>query len=218
MTIKVVIADDHPLVREGLHRYLDEEEDIRVVGEASDGVELLQVIESSESPPDIILLDVNMPGMDGLEAAKEIRRRHPHPEAELVMLSAFDDRELVVESVRAGARGYLLKTGDTEQVIRTTRLVASGTMVIDPQLIPMLVDELIPGEVTAMRSAMPTLTSRETEVLQLAAYGQANREIAERLSISPDAVKKHLEHIFQKLSVHDRTEAVAVALREGLVS
>ena len=216
MTIRVVIADDHPLVREGLRRYLDGEADILVVGEASDGRELLEVIDSSDAPPDIVLLDVSMPGMGGVEAARQIRTRHP--ESDVVMLSAFDERDFVVASVRAGARGYILKTGDTDQVIRATRLVASGTMVIDPSLIPLLVDELLPGERPARAATTSSLTARESEVLQLAAYGKTNREIAQRLSSSPEAVKKHLEHIFQKLHVHDRTEAVAVAIREGLVS
>src|SRR2546423_3398300 len=128
-TIKVVIADDHSLVRQGLRRYLDMAEDIDVVGEASNGEEALAMVEKEQ--PDIVLLDIRMPGVDGLEAARMIRERFPNVGA--IMLTAYDDRQFVVEAVRAGARGYVLKARDAEHLIQTGRLVAGGDMVIDPQ-------------------------------------------------------------------------------------
>ena len=131
MTIKVAIADDHSLVRQGLRRYLDMADGIEVIGEASNGKELLDLVESSG--PDIALIDIRMPEMDGLEAAREIRDKHP--KIGVIMLTAYDDRQFVVEAVRSGARGYVLKARDAEHLIQTVRLVAGGNMVIDPQLV-----------------------------------------------------------------------------------
>jgi DNA-binding NarL/FixJ family response regulator len=210
-TVRVVIADDHSLVRQGLRRYLDMAEDIEVVGEAADGAETLALVEQTK--PDIALLDIRMPEMDGLEAARRIRDKHP--EIGVIMLTAYDDRQFVVEAVRSGARGYVLKARDAEHLIQTVRLVAGGNMVIDPQLVVALAEELSQAKERDRRAE--TLTAREVEVLQLLAFGHTNRDIAEKLYISPDTVKTHLEHIFEKLGASDRTAAVAEALRRRLI-
>ena len=211
VTIKVAIADDHSLVRQGLRRYLDMADGIDVVGEASNGVELLALVEKED--PDIALVDIRMPEMDGLEAAREIRDKHP--KVGVIMLTAYDDRQFVVEAVRSGARGYVLKARDAEHLIQTVRLVAGGNMVIDPQLVVALAEELSTAKERDRKAE--TLTAREIEVLQLLAFGHTNRDIAERLYISPDTVKTHLEHIFEKLGASDRTAAVAEALRRRLI-
>jgi len=211
MTIKVAIADDHSLVRQGLRRYLDTADDIEVVGEAANGEEAIDLID--EASPDIVLLDIRMPEMDGLEAARKIRDRFP--QVGVIMLTAYDDRQFVVEAVRAGARGYVLKARDAEHLIQTVRLVAGGNMVIDPQLVVALAEELSQAKERDRKAE--TLTAREIEVLQLLAFGHTNRDIAERLYISPDTVKTHLEHIFEKLGASDRTAAVAEALRRRLI-
>jgi two-component system, NarL family, response regulator DegU len=209
--IKVLIADDHSLVRQGLRRYLDMADDIEVVGEAANGEEAIALVERAS--PDIVLLDIRMPEMDGLEAARKIRERFPNVGA--IMLTAYDDRQFVVEAVRAGARGYVLKARDAEHLIQTVRLVAGGNMVIDPQLVVALAEELSQAKERDRRAE--TLTAREIEVLQLLAFGHTNRDIAEKLFISPDTVKTHLEHIFEKLGASDRTAAVAEALRRRLI-
>jgi two-component system response regulator DegU len=211
VSIKVLIADDHSLVRQGLRRYLDMAEDIDVVGEASNGEEAIAMVEKEQ--PDIVLLDIRMPGVDGLEAARMIRERNPKVGA--IMLTAYDDRQFVVEAVRAGARGYVLKARDAEHLIQTVRLVAGGNMVIDPQLVVALAEELSQAKERDRKAE--TLTAREIEVLQLLAFGHTNRDIAEKLFISPDTVKTHLEHIFEKLGASDRTAAVAEALRRRLI-
>ncbi|MCJ7832597.1 MAG: response regulator transcription factor [Actinobacteria bacterium] len=211
MAIRVAIADDHSLVRQGLRRYLETAEGIEVVGEASNGIELLDLIEKES--PEIALVDIRMPEMDGLEAAREIRERFP--DVGVIMLSAYDDRQFVVEAVRSGARGYVLKARDAEHLIQTVRLVASGNMVIDPQLVVALAEELSDAKEKDRKA--DTLTAREVEVLQLLAFGHTNRDIAEKLFISPDTVKTHLEHIFEKLGASDRTAAVAEALRRRLI-
>ena len=213
MTIKVIIADDHSLVRQGLRRYLEMAGDIDVVGEAANGFEVLKLMENGEGVPDVALLDIRMPEMDGLETARKIRQRHP--EVGVIMLTAYDDRQFVVEAVRAGARGYVLKARDAEHLIQTVRLVAGGNMVIDPQLVVALAEELSTAKERDRKAE--TLTAREIEVLQLLAFGHTNRDIAERLYISPDTVKTHLEHIFEKLGASDRTAAVAEALRRRLI-
>ncbi|MEX0992308.1 MAG: response regulator transcription factor [Actinomycetota bacterium] len=210
-TVRVAIADDHSLVRQGLRRYLETADGIEVVGEAANGRELLEVID--QTSPHIALVDIRMPEMDGLEAAREIRTNHP--EVNVIMLSAYDDRQFVVEAVRAGARGYVLKARDAEHLIQTVRLVASGNMVIDPQLVVALAEELSDAKERDRKA--DTLTAREIEVLQLLAFGHTNKDIAEKLFISPDTVKTHLEHIFEKLGASDRTAAVAEALRRRLI-
>ena len=211
MAIRVAIADDHSLVRQGLRRYLETAEGIEVVGEASNGRELVDLV--AETSPEIALVDIRMPEMDGLEAAREVRDRFP--DVGVIMLSAYDDRQFVVEAVRSGARGYVLKARDAEHLIQTVRLVASGNMVIDPQLVVALAEELSDAKERDRKA--DTLTAREVEVLQLLAFGHTNRDIAEKLFISPDTVKTHLEHIFEKLGASDRTAAVAEALRRRLI-
>src|SRR2546425_12197032 len=157
MAIRVVIADDHSLVRQGLRRYLEMAGDIQVVGEASNGREVLGMMENGVGQPDIVLLDIRMPEMDGLETAREIRQRQP--EIGVSMLTAYDDRQFVVEAVRAGARGYVLKARDAEHLIQTVRLVAGGNMVIDPQLVVALADELSHAKERDRQAE--TLTARE---------------------------------------------------------
>jgi NarL family two-component system response regulator LiaR len=213
MPISVMIADDHSLVRQGLRRYLEMAGDIEVLGEASNGAEVLRMIDNGTGEPDVVLLDIRMPEMDGLEAARRIRVRHP--DVGIIILTAYDDRQFVVEAVRAGARGYVLKARDAEHLIQTVRLVASGNMVIDPQLVVALAEEL--SAATNRDKKAETLTAREVEVLQLLAFGHTNKDIAEQLFISPDTVKTHLEHIFDKLGTSDRTAAVAEALRRRLI-
>jgi NarL family two-component system response regulator LiaR len=194
VTIRVAIADDHSLVRQGLRRYLDMADGIEVVGEAANGQELVDLVIKEE--PDIALVDIRMPEMDGLEAARKIRETHP--KTGVIMLTA-----------------YVLKARDAEHLIQTVRLVAGGNMVIDPQLVVALAEELSQAKERDRRAE--TLTAREIEVLQLLAFGHTNRDIAERLYISPDTVKTHLEHIFEKLGASDRTAAVAEALRRRLI-
>jgi len=213
MSIKVIIADDHSLVRQGLRRYLEMAGDIDVVGEAANGFEVLKLMENGAGAPDVALLDIRMPEMDGLEAARKIRDRFPS--VGVIMLTAYDDRQFVVEAVRAGARGYVLKARDAEHLIQTVRLVAGGNMVIDPQLVVALAEELTDAKERDRKAE--TLTAREVEVLQLLAFGHTNKDIAEQLYISPDTVKTHLEHIFEKLGTSDRTAAVAEALRRRLI-
>ena len=213
MSIKVIIADDHSLVRQGLRRYLEMAGDIDVIGEAANGFEVLKLMENGAGQPDIALLDIRMPEMDGLEAARRIRQQHPS--VGVIMLTAYDDRQFVVEAVRAGARGYVLKARDAEHLIQTVRLVAGGNMVIDPQLVVALAEELSTAKERDRKAE--TLTAREVEVLQLLAFGHTNKDIAEQLFISPDTVKTHLEHIFEKLGTSDRTAAVAEALRRRLI-
>ena len=211
MGIRVIIADDHSLVRQGLRRYLEMADGIEVAGEAGDGDEAVRVAE--EQKPDIVLLDIRMGETDGFEAARQILKASP--DSAVIMLTAYDERKFVVEAVRAGARGYVLKSRDAEHLVQTVRLVAEGNLVIDPDLVVAVAEEL-----TSTRSkdhSAETLTERELEILQLLAFGHTNRDIASKLFISPDTVKTHLEHIYQKLGASDRTAAVAEALRRRLI-
>ena len=211
MTVRLVIADDHTLVRQGLRQFLEMAGDIEVVGEASTGHEVLALVE--KDPPDVVLLDLRMPEMDGLEVARHIQDEHP--DVGVMMLSAYDYRQFVVEAVRAGARGYILKSMDAEQLIQAVHLVATGNMVFDPQVVVALAEELTRSREREERGDV--LTAREIEVLQLLAFGHSNRDIAARLDISAETVKTHLEHIFRKLGTSDRTAAVAEALRRRVI-
>lgn len=211
MTIRVVLGDDHTMVRQGLRRSMEAVGGLEVLGEGSNGAEIVRVVQETE--PDIAVLDIRMPEMDGIEACRMITADGGH--TQVVMLTAYDDRHFVVEAVRAGARGYVLKTRDAEHLIQALRLVAGGNMVIDPELVVALAEEL--SEARERDRTAETLTERELEVLQHLSFGYSNREIGERLYISPDTVKTHLEHIYQKLGANDRTSAVGEAFRRRLV-
>jgi two-component system, NarL family, response regulator LiaR len=211
VAIRVLLGDDHTLVRQGLRRFIESSDGIEVLGEASTGADMVRLAEEIE--PDVVVLDIRMPEMDGIEAARQITARLPA--TRVVMLTAYDDRHFVVEAVRAGAKGYVLKSKDAEHLLQAVRLAHQGHMVIDPELVVALADELA---VAKDRDAgAEALTEREVEVLQLLAFGYTNRDIGKRLYISPDTVKTHLEHIYQKLGASDRTAAVAEAFRRSLV-
>ncbi len=211
MGISIVIGDDHTLVRLGIRRFMEEADGIEILGEGATGAEIVRLVQERE--PDIAVLDIRMPEMDGIEAARAITRRYP--DVGVIMLTAYDDRHFVVEAVRAGARGYVLKTRDAEHLLQTIRLVAGGNMVIDPDLVVALAEEL--SSAKERDETAETLTERELEVLQLLAFGYTNRDMGTRLFISPDTVKTHLEHIYQKLGATDRTAAVAEAMRRRLI-
>ena len=211
MPITVVITDDHTLVRQGLRRYLEEADGLEVVGEASTGTEAVSVVERAR--PDVAILDIRMPEMDGIQAARAITEEHR--DTRVIMLTAHDDRRLMVDAVRAGARGYVLKARDADHLVRSVKLVAEGHLVIDPDLVSVLAEEL--SESGRRDRPADTLTDRELEILQLLAFGYTNRDIGQRLYISADTVKTHLEHIYQKLGASDRTAAVAEAFRRRLI-
>ncbi len=197
---------------QGLRRYLDMADGIDVVGEASNGKELLELI-GCRRPPTSRWSTSACPRWTA--SRPPARSATGGPTIGVIMLTAYDDRQFVVEAVRSGARGYVLKARDAEHLIQTVRLVAGGNMVIDPQLVVALAEELSTAKERDRKAE--TLTAREIEVLQLLAFGHTNRDIAERLYISPDTVKTHLEHIFEKLGASDRTAAVAEALRRRLI-
>lgn len=210
MAIRVALADDHPLARGGLQQYLEAEDDITVVGGAPSGEDLLTLID--ERPVDVALVDARMPSMSGVETVRRLSTSHP--EVHVLMLSAFDDLELVVGAVQAGARGYLLKSRDPAHIARAVRLAADGDMVFDPDLAPAIAAGLAHG--AAVQNPVK-LTVREEEILRMLPSGRTNREIAVALRRSPDTVKGHLERIFRKLGAQDRTAAVAEAFRRGLL-
>lgn len=211
MPVTVVIADDHQLVRQGLRRYLETAKDIRVVGEASGGHEAVHVV--GELKPDVVVLDVRMDDLNGIEATKLIRENSP--ETGVVILTGHEEDRVVLEAVRAGARGYVLKARDAEHLVNTVRLVAGGNMVIDPDAAGAVADQL--DDEGGRHGTLGDLTKRELEVLRFLAMGHTNRQIAEQLFISPDTVKTHLEHIYQKLGTPDRTAAVAEAMRRQII-
>jgi len=206
--IRVLIADDHTVLRHGLRMILEGAEGIVVVGEAADGAEA--VAQARSLQPDVVLMDVNMPALDGIEATKRIRAALP--QVRVLMLTISDkDRDLLA-ALRAGARGYLLKSAESGEVVEAIRHVAAGEAILPPALAARVLDEL-----TMPAPSTPSLTDREQEVLGLIAQGLANKEIAARLHISENTVKTHVRHILEKLGLRSRAEAAAYAVREGLV-
>lgn len=208
--IRIVIADDHPVVREGLAAMLAREPDIEVVGEACDGQEALDHVALLH--PDIVLMDLQMPRLDGVEAIRQIRARHQ--DVQTIVLTTYGDDETIFRGLEAGARGYLLKDAPRDELFRAVRAVARGESLLQPAVATKLIDRF-------SRATTPTtpetLTERELDVLRLLARGAANKEIGVQLHISESTVKTHVANIFQKLNVGDRTEAVTVALTRGLI-
>jgi DNA-binding NarL/FixJ family response regulator len=204
--IRLVIADDHPVVRDGLRGMLENQPDFEVVGDAADGTAALRLADELE--PDLILMDLRMPVMDGVTATREIKSRHPG--IQVLVLTTYDSDADILPAIEAGATGYLLKDTSREELYRAIRSAARGETVLAPAVARRLIGR--------MRAPVEEqLSSRELEVLGLVASGASNNDIASRLHISQATVKSHLIHIFGKLGVSDRTAAVTVALQRGLI-
>ncbi|AUG58074.1 Transcriptional regulatory protein DegU [Acetivibrio saccincola] len=213
--IHVAIADDHAMVREGLKQILELEDDIEVIAQASNGEEALDI--AREKQPDVILMDINMPGMNGLQAIKEIKNEKVP--SKIIVLTIHEDREYLFKTLHMGAEGYVLKDADPNILIEAIRSVNSGEAYIQGNMTKELIKEFkrITSN-TKEKSEDSNLTSREKEVLALIAEGLINREIAKRLYISEKTVKNHVSNIFKKLNVTDRTQAAIYAYKNNITS
>ncbi|MDI6873852.1 response regulator [Candidatus Solincola sp.] len=211
-TLKVLVVDDHRLVREGLISLLRLNPDINVVGEASGGDEA--VAKARNLKPDVVLMDISMPGMNGITATRLIKK--DLPETKVIMLTMLDQEGYVYEAVKAGATGYLLKNTGLEELVKAIKEVYKGGATLHPEAQAQLLKEYV--YLAQSNRETYGLSDRELEILQLLGDGLSNKEIAEKLFISIQTVKTHITHIFEKLGVKDRTEAVATALRRGLIS
>ncbi len=204
--IRLLIADDHPIVRAGFEGMLAEKSDLEVVGEAGNGEEAVQL--TDQLSPDVVLMDLRMPEVDGVEAIGRIKGDHPH--VHVLVLTTYDSDADILRAIEAGATGYLLKDTPREELFRAIRAAARG----EPVLAPSVTARLMQRAQTPTRTA---LSSREIEVLELVARGGSNKELARELHLSVATVKSHLIHIFEKLGVTDRTAAVTVAIEKGIL-
>lgn len=210
-----MIVDDHALFRRGLQLVLGVETDLEIVGEASDGVEAVD--SAAALLPDVVLMDVRMPGLGGIDATRRIRNAQPN--VKIVMLTVSEDEEDLFAAIRAGASGYLLKELSIEEVAGTVRAVARGQAVVSPTMAAKLLNEfnVLSRRVAEQHGDAPRLTERELEVLRLVAKGMSNKEIAAELVIAENTVKNHVRNILEKLELRTRTEAAMFAVREKLI-
>lgn len=225
MKTNIAIIDDHQLFREGVKRILDFEPAFEVVAEGDDGTEALEIVEKNN--PDVIIMDINMPNMNGVEATKKLVEANPS--VKVIILSIHDDENYVTHALKTGARGYLLKEMDADTLIEAVKVVADGGSYLHPKITHNLVNEFrrlatsgaeggLLGQVQPeIRRPLHILTRRECEVLQMLADGKSNRGIGESLFISEKTVKNHVSNILQKMNVNDRTQAVVVAIKNGWV-
>lgn len=209
--IGVLIADDHTLFRSGVRKMLEAEADMSVLGEAATGQEALRL--ARELMPDVILMDVQMPEMDGIEATRTLHREMPH--IGIVFVTMYANDEFVFRGLQAGGRGYILKDADPETMLRAIRAVANGESLLGASVAQKVIQQFSALD-KAQGPLVDKLTPREVEVLKLIAEGLSNKEIAGRLSISEKTVKNHINNIFSKLHLYDRTQATLYAIRTGL--
>jgi DNA-binding NarL/FixJ family response regulator len=212
----VVVADDHALIRSGLAGMLGAQPDLEIVGEASDGAEAVRLAE--QLAPDVVVMDIRMPALDGIEATRRIRRRPDAPR--VLMLTTFDLDEYVYDALRAGASGFLLKDAPPGQLAEAVRTVASGEALLAPVVTRRLITRFlrVPPPSAAEARATGKLTERELEVLRLVARGLSNAELAARLHLSDATVKTHVSRVLAKLDLRDRVQAVVYAYEHGLVT
>jgi DNA-binding NarL/FixJ family response regulator len=214
MTIRVLVADDQELVRTGFRVIVNAEPDMEVVGEAGDGRETLEAVRTRR--PDVVLMDIRMPNLDGLEATRMIAAERQPPR--VLILTTFDLDEYVYDALRAGASGFLLKDAGANELLHAIRVVAAGDALLAPAITRRLIEDFARRpRATAHPEALAELTPRELEVLRLIARGQSNNDIAAQLVVSDATVKTHVARIFSKLGVRDRAQAVVLAYESGLV-
>jgi DNA-binding NarL/FixJ family response regulator len=215
MTIRVLLVDDEELVRFGLRTVLEASGDFDVVGEAGDGAAAVRA--AHELRPDVVLMDIRMPNLDGIEATRRLVERSPT--THVLMLTTFDLNEYVYEALRAGAAGFLLKDAPPEQLVDAIRVVASGEALLAPSITRRVIEEFVrrPPPTEGLPEQVADLTAREIEVLRLIARGRSNAEIATELFLGETTVKTHVARILQKLGVRDRVQAVVLAYETGLV-
>ena len=213
--IRALIVDDHPVTREGLRTALEfSDEVVVVVGEAATGEEAIE--QARELTPDVVFMDVRMPGMDGIEATRRIREAAPN--TKVILITIDESRGAVAEAIQAGVSGYLLKDASPDALVDAAKNAVEGNAVIHPQLTKTFIEEARMGEGSSSGDQKtPALSKREREILQKVADGATTRQVASDLGISPHTVKTHLERIFEKLGANDRAQAVAIAIRTGIV-
>jgi DNA-binding NarL/FixJ family response regulator len=217
MSLSVLIVDDQALVRAGFRMILEAEEDVEVIGEAADGREAVE--EARRLKPDVVLMDVRMPDIDGIEATRRLLA-DDESEAKIVMLTTFDMDEYVYDALRAGASGFLLKDVPPEQLVSGIRAVANGDALLAPAVTRRVIEEFVrrpPSSAQTVPAVLGELTVRELEVLKLIARGRSNAEIASELFVSETTVKTHVANVLRKLDVRDRVQAVVLAYESGLV-
>lgn len=211
-SISVLLAEDHVITRQGIRRLLEGEKDLAVIGEASDGEEAVQMV--SELKPDVVVMDIAMPKLNGIEATRQIKLIHPR--TGVLILSAYDDDEYVFALLRVGAAGYLLKNVSGDELIRAIRAVYKGEPVLDSIIAQKVMNYFrLPGRVRGLEGVSEHLSKREIDIIKLAAEGMTNKDIADKLHLSSRTVEGHLRTIFNKLGVGSRTEAVLYGLRKG---
>lgn len=218
MSVRVLLVDDQALIRAGFRMILNAEKDIDVVGECADGTQAIDSVKRLK--PDVVLMDIRMPEMDGIEATRRITQSDGDPMVRVLILTTFDLDEYVYDALRAGASGFLLKDVPADQLIQGIRLVASGDALLAPSVTRRLVEEFSKGPRAMQKppAALEELTPRELEVFTLIARGMSNQEIAEELVVSGTTVKTHVARVLMKLGVRDRVQAVVLAYESGLVA
>jgi DNA-binding NarL/FixJ family response regulator len=211
--LRVLIADDHPLFRKGMRALLTAMPDTQVVGEATTGQEAIELAAALQ--PDVILMDLQMPGVNGIEATRQILHTSPH--IRILVVTLFEDDASIFTALRAGARGYILKDAKEEEMLRAIRAVGSGEAIFSPAIARRLMDFFAAPRPAAPKEIFPTLTEREREILQLIARGRTNNDIAKELALSTKTVGNYVSNIFSKLQVADRAQAIIRARDAGLM-
>jgi len=212
--IRILITDDHSIVRQGLRLILETIDHLEIVGEATDGADCLRLV--PELQPDVVLMDLQMPGMDGITAIGHLQREHP--EVAIVILTTYNEDEMILRGLQSGARGYLFKDTDRETLLDTIYAAAKGETLLKPEILNRVLGmSRLSEKTTAPKNMDHPLTDRELEVLQAAARGERNKEIAYKLGISERTVKSHLTSVYNKFGVDSRTAAVAIATQRGVL-